>query len=177
MMGDTHAAIGGAAMLGDYAISAMMPGYVVYPAGIILGGWVIANIAALGPDIDSKGSIVSQLFGYPSKAISYGIRMGFGGHRKITHSFLGLLIVAFLLYIAVIAGLAPWVAIAIGVGWTSHVASDSLTVQGCPWFWPLDMHHYGIPLVRTGHESETRIVVPLAGFATLVFAVMLLMGK
>lgn len=177
MLGDTHAAIGGASFLGASAITAMMPGYIPYSAGILFGGWVLANIAALGPDIDSKGSIVSQLFGYPSKAVSYGIRMAFGGHRKITHSFLGLGIIAVLLYVSVMIGLAPWMAYAIGIGWASHVIADSLTVEGCPWFWPLDRHNYGIPIVRTGHELEMKGVVPLAGFATLIFALMLALGK
>jgi membrane-bound metal-dependent hydrolase YbcI (DUF457 family) len=177
MLGDTHAAIGGASFLGTCAITPLFPGYTVYPAGVILGGWVIANIAALGPDIDSKGSIISQLFGYPSKWLSYGIRMSFGGHRKITHSILGMLIVAILLYISVLIGMAQWVAYAIGVGWTSHVVADSLTTMGCPWGWPLDHHNYGLPLVRTGHELEMRVVVPLAGFFTFAFACMLALGK
>ncbi len=177
MLGDTHAAIGGAAFLGDCALTGLMPGYHPWSAGILLGGWVIASIAALGPDIDSKGSIISRLFGYPSKAVSFGIRKAFGGHRKITHSILGLCIIALLLYGGVTFGLGYWVAMAIGIGWVSHVLSDSITVQGCPWFWPLDHHNYGIPLVTTGHDSELKVIVPLAGFFTLVFAVLLAIGK
>lgn len=175
-MGDTHAAIGGAAFLGDCAIAGMAPGIHIWSAGVLISGWVIASISALGPDIDSKGSIISQLFGYPSQLISFGIRKAFGGHRKITHSILGLLIIAVLLYLAVMAGLPYWVGYAIGIGWVSHVAADSLTTMGCPWIWPVDLHNYGLPLVKTGSDVEMKIVVPLAGFFTLLFTGMLIWG-
>lgn len=143
----------------------------------MFGGWVIASIAALGPDIDSKGSVVSQLFGYPSKFASFGIRKAFGGHRKITHSILGLLIIAILLYFASLIGLPYWVALAIGVGWTSHIVADSCTTMGCPWLWPIDHHNYGLPLVKTGSEIEMKGVVPIAGILTALFSLMMVVGK
>ena len=174
VMGHTHSLIGGCTWLGVLALSAAS-GRVEATAGVALGGWIIANLAALGPDIDSKGSIGSQLLGWPTEGLSYIIRKGFGGHRQITHSLLGIAVVTGLLYLATKAGMASWVALAMGWGWVSHVASDSITVQRCPWLWP-SPRKFGIPLVRTNHESETRVVVPVTIGVSLIFIFMLLMG-
>lgn len=174
MMGKTHSLIGGAAWLGCLAVSALTKQEA--SAGVALGGWVIASLAALGPDIDSKGSTGSQLLGWPTEGLSFIIRKSFGGHRKITHSLLGIAIVCGLLFAAAKAGMADWVALAMGYGWVSHVLSDSITVQMCPWLWPLPTK-FGIPLVRTSHDSENKVVVPITIFLSVCFIFALLMGK
>ena len=175
MMGKTHSLIGGASWLGCLAGSVLVKGGSI-SAGVALGGWVISSLAALGPDIDSKNSTGSQLLGWPTELLSWGIRKGFGGHRQITHSLLGIAIVVGLLLASVKLGMASWVALAMGYGWVSHVLSDSITVQMCPWLWPRRTK-FGIPLVRTAHDSENKVVVPVTIALSLIFIFVLLMGK
>ncbi len=183
MMGHTHLLIGGAAWLGFQAIATMM-GHPEISAGVALGGWFVASFAALLPDIDTKNSLASKFFGWPTEFISWVIRKTCGGHRKITHSLLGEAIVLAFVWGAVAEWhLALWFGLAAAIGWTSHVVADMLTREGCPLLWPLSKYKFGVHLVTTGlekvkghHTSEWWIVSPMTIAATLVFAGMLMVG-
>ena len=59
--------------------------------------WLIPTVAVCGaailPDIDEPGSTVSREFGLVSEGFSFLVNKIAGGHRKLTHSLLGVGIV------------------------------------------------------------------------------------
>ena len=91
MMGKSHTAMGLAAGAGI--------GLAVF--GVNSSTWLIPAVAVCGaallPDIDEPGSSVSREFGLVSRGFSVVINKIAGGHRKLTHSLLGLAIVMALL--------------------------------------------------------------------------------
>lgn len=184
MMGPTHAMIGAASWLGGLA-ALNAAGSAPIGVAIGLGGTALAALLALMPDIDTKNSLGSKLMGPVTETLSFGIRKLFGGHRKITHSLLGVALVAVPLFACVQSlHLIPWVAAAIVTGWVSHIAADMLTREGCPLLWPIDMHDYGLHLVTTGldkkkghHTSEWWIIHPLSIVAVIGFSILLIIGK
>ena len=169
MLGKTHLTIGGAAWLG------CMYSQVVPAHGItaLSAGWFIAAIGALEPDIDTKKSMASQMFGPVTRGISYLVREAFGGHRKITHSILGAVIMSLFFYACIhLWFLIPWIAIAFMVGWVSHVVADMTTVQGCPLLWPASKHKFGLHLVHTGKNLEHYFIFPLALGANVLLLIL-----
>lgn len=176
MMGRTHWVIGGASWLGGL-VSVNTTGTVPLNPGVIAGGFAIASIAALLPDIDTKNSLASKMLGPITKLISFVIRKLFGGHRKITHSVLGWAIVGVSAYSLVLyAHLQPWAAASFMVGWSSHVIADMITREGCPLLWPVSKQKYGLHLVRTGFRLEKYLIRPLALAACVGFAALLIVG-
>jgi membrane-bound metal-dependent hydrolase YbcI (DUF457 family) len=184
MMGHTHLLIGGATWLG-YQAMATGTGQPAVSAGIAFGGWVAASYAALLPDLDSKKSLASQMFGWPTEGLSYLIRTVGGGHRKITHSLVGLGLVTLLTFGAVNTWhLGHWVAVSVLLGWISHVVADMLTKEGCPLLWPISSHNFGIHLITTGmgkkhghHTMEWWLITPLSTIVTFVSMAALLVGR
>lgn len=95
-----------------------------------------------------------------------------GGHRFLTHSLLGLVLVGFLFYwlLGVLHPIMPHVAIfyvwiALMIGMLSHLIMDTLTKEGVPWLLPVPVK-FGFPPVKrlritTGKWTETLIVVPI----------------
>ncbi len=69
--------------------------------GVDSSTWLIPAIAVCGaallPDIDEPGSSVSREFGFVSRGFSFLVNKIAGGHRKLTHSLLGLAVVMALL--------------------------------------------------------------------------------
>ncbi len=183
MMGKTHFPIGMASWLGVMAaIQSVHPGY-LNPV-MVLAGTAIAGVAALEPDIDTKNSLASKMLGPVSGAVSFGIRKAFGGHRKITHSLIGAVIVTGLI-LAMVAGFhwPAWIAGAFVAGWCSHVIADMLTKEGCPLFWPLSDYKFGVHLVTTGldkkkghHTSEYWVVRPMAVASIVGFGALIAIG-
>jgi len=178
MMGHTHWIIGGASWLGVLAFAGTPS-----PA-VAAGGFALASVAALCNDIDTKNSMASKALGPVTGLISFTIRKLFGGHRKITHSLLGWALVTLTLFGCVSSlHLIPWIAIAVIVGWSSHIAADMLTKEGCPLLWPISKTNYGLHLVTTGldkkrghHTSEWWVIRPLAVLAVIGFSLMLMIG-
>lgn len=183
-MGHTHLLIGGASWLTLQAVLTAN-GQPEVTAGIALGGYMLASYSALLPDLDSKGSLASKFFGWPSEGLSFVVRKIGGGHRKITHSGLGLVLVLAALFAAMSAFHMPrWCAVALAIGWLSHLVADMLTREGCPLLWPLSAHNFGLHLVTTGlakknghRTSEWWIISPLAVLATVIAPLCLLAGK
>jgi len=183
MMGHTHWIIGGASWLGALS-AANVAGNAPLSLGMVAGGWAIATVSALVPDIDTKNSMASKSLGPVTEAISFGIRKLFGGHRKITHSLLGLGLVMLTLAGCISSlHLIPWIGFAVVIGWSSHVVADMLTREGCPLLWPISETKFGLHLVTTGlekkkghHTSEWWLIRPLAVIATIGFSVLLLIG-
>ena len=173
MMGRTHLVIGGAAWLA-LAASHTMP---YYGAAAIAGGWFLSALAALGPDLDQKQSMGSRLLGPITQGISWVVRAVSGGHRKLTHSLLGMAIVLGLIGACItMLHLVLWVGLAIMVGWMSHIAADMITVEGCPLLYPVSRAKFGLHLMHTDHAAEHVLVLPLALLANLMFIWMVIRG-
>jgi membrane-bound metal-dependent hydrolase YbcI (DUF457 family) len=172
MMGHTHWVIGVATWLGILAFTA-----VSHAPAVVFGGTVIAAVAALCADIDTKNSMASKALGPITGAVSYLIRTLFGGHRKITHSILGMILIATGVYAMTHAFHWPvWIGLAILAGWASHIGSDMLTREGCPLLWPVSKTKYGLHLVTTGKRVEKYIIRPMALAGLVGFAAMIMIG-
>lgn len=174
MLGHTHWVIGAASWLSVLVFS---PTIFSHSPAVVFGGTAIAAVAALCADIDTKNSMASKALGPITGALSYFIRTLFGGHRKITHSILGMILVATGVYAATLGFHWPiWIELSILIGWASHIASDMLTREGCPLLWPVSKVKYGLHLVTTGKRVEKYLVRPLALAACVLFATLLIVG-
>lgn len=102
---------------------------------IVVGG----VIGALWADWDATGSTITTLTGRrtPVSWISLGVSrliQATLGHRGAFHS----LLVGGLFSLAAWYFLGPWVAVAFGGGYLSHLLLDKLLTRSrVPWFWPL----------------------------------------
>lgn len=94
------------------------------PAILLVGG-----CSSLLPDIDHTESIIGRLLLPISKAINERF-----GHRTITHSLIGVLIVAAIS--AAIFTANQQVAVAFFVGYLSAIVGDMMTKSGVKLFWP-----------------------------------------
>jgi membrane-bound metal-dependent hydrolase YbcI (DUF457 family) len=175
MMGATHWVIGGASWLGVLvALSAHGHSFGLLA---IAGGFAIASVSALEPDIDSKKSMASRMLGPITGAISWCVRTLFGGHRKITHSLLGWGIVTVIVFsLSYWLHIPYWIPLSIAVGWASHILADMTTRVGCPLFWPGNKHNYGLHLVETGKGLETMFIRPMSVVLCVVFGILLIVG-
>jgi membrane-bound metal-dependent hydrolase YbcI (DUF457 family) len=129
--GRTHALTGGAAWIGTMALT-MPPA-----AQPLVFGTALAMHAACMPDLDQAWASVRPV----SETAARIVRAASGGgHRHGTHSLLALGIVAVTAWLPVwLAGWPAWFALSITTGWAAHLATDSMTVAGCPWAWPLTL--------------------------------------
>lgn len=132
---------------------------------------VLANqIGGILPDIDQPtapfwrnlpiGGVIGKIF---DKLL--------GGHRFLTHSLLGLALVAFLSHwlLVFLQPIMPSVSIfivwlSLMIGMVSHLVMDSFTKEGVPWLLPIPVK-FGFPPVKnlritTGKWVETLIVIP-----------------
>jgi membrane-bound metal-dependent hydrolase YbcI (DUF457 family) len=105
-----------------------------------------------------------------------------GGHRHLSHSFLGL--VLFMLLFLGLLNLIPFPLIhntiyiilcAYGTGYVSHLFADSFTEAGVPWLFPLP-YHFGIPpiakmRIKTGKWFENLIIYPAVNFLLIIVVV------
>lgn len=172
MMGHTHWVIGAASWLGVLAFVT-----VSHNPAVVFGGTAIAAVSALCADIDTKNSMASKALGPITGALSYLIRTLFGGHRKITHSILGMILVATGVYALTLGLHWPiWVELSILTGWASHIGSDMITREGCPLLWPASKSKYGLHLVTTGKKVERYLVRPIALASCILFAVLIIAG-
>lgn len=126
-------------------------------------------IGGLAPDIDQPGA---KLWHYiPAGSVIGKIIDPFlGGHRTISHSFVGILLFGFLseLFLKSIAHVllvnmsTVWWAFMIG--YVSHIVMDIFTHEGEPLLFPLNIH-FGIPplkalRIKTGGIIEKLFVFP-----------------
>ena len=146
---------------------------------LTFAGAIIANdIGALIPDLDTAGN---RLWEFLPQGHNMGrvLRNIFYKHRTLTHSAIG----AYLLYrgfdwllpkifnSAYVDSTIILYAIMIGI--VSHLLSDSLTEEGIPVLFPINMN-FGIPpikalRVRTGSWIEQFIVYPLVWMYVIWF--------
>ena len=91
------------------------------------GEAIVAVVAALIPDLDSRPSYAGRLLPPLSGWIEHVF-----GHRGVTHSLLA----------QVVAGALAWALLPFGyflaliAGWVSHAIADMMTPSGVAWLWP-----------------------------------------
>lgn len=72
---------------------------------------------------------------------------------------------AFGLAVANLVGGGPWLALAVGPAYASHLFGDSLTPGGVPFLMPASSHGWSVGWFRTGQLGEKVIVAPLVSIA------------
>lgn len=176
MLGTTHQMF---ALLTAFWILTLYPvsvGPVVATLSIIA-----VMVGALTPDLDQPtANIWRRVLG--GKAIGNIFQKFSGGHRHMTHSLLGILVIGFISHWARLNLLHPAYAtpayiiwIAFMIGYISHPITDSLTDMGVPWLWPFNIKLKIPPgpeelRVTTGSWVElflTRGAIMLAGVLLL----------
>ena len=157
------------------AFAALITLGVLYPPDslnlVTSGGAVVGNIVgSLLPDLDQASNTLWHLTPLPPLTGGIGRKL-FLGHRTISHSILGILIVYFLLttFLPLIMNASyiniPIITASIMIGYISHLAADSVTKEGLPLLFPLKFK-FGLPpakalRITTGKFTEKFIVFPL----------------
>lgn len=137
----------------------------------IIASLIANQIGGIIPDIDQPTAPFWRnlpIGGYFGKIFSRLL----GGHRFITHSLVGLILVGWLLSV-VLQILSPimgtinlgyvWWSCMIGI--VSHLVLDSFTKEGVPWLLPIPFK-FGFPPLKifritTGKKAEYLLFVPL----------------
>ena len=88
------------ALSGALTFTAVAPVLHVTGAGLLAGAVFTAG-AATAPDIDEPGSTISRTLGFFTEAVSWVVHKISGGHRKGTHSVLGVAMFTFAAWVAV----------------------------------------------------------------------------
>lgn len=126
----------------------------------LVGFLVGVLIGATAPDIDRPRRWWARFLAHTA----------FGGHRHLSHSLVGALLASALAAL-LLSQVAPWVHIVptlpfLGfvAGYLSHLILDSLTTEGVPWFFPIQVY-LGFPpwsglRIRTGGLGEQFLAMP-----------------
>lgn len=141
---------------------------------------VVANqLGGIAPDIDQPTAPFWRnlpIGGFFGRIIDKML----GGHRFVTHSLVGLALLAFLFHwlLVFLQPIMPGVKIdyvwwAFVIGALSHLIMDTFTKEGVPWLLPVPVK-FGFPPLKafritTGKAVENFIVFPLLALA--LFAV------
>lgn len=88
---------------------------------------LVALLASLIPDLDSRHSYVGRLLPFISGPLEHQF-----GHRTMTHSLIVQVAIGALAYATLPFG---WF-LALFAGWVSHSLADMMTPAGVCWFWP-----------------------------------------
>ncbi len=88
---------------------------------------LVAMLAALAPDLDSRRSYLGRLLPFVSGPLEYHF-----GHRTLTHSLVVQCAVGAIAYSSLPFGYF----LALFSGWVSHSIADMMTTAGVCWFWP-----------------------------------------
>lgn len=131
---------------------------------------IIANIiGALLPDIDQASNRLWDLLP-GGNLIGEVLKNLFGGHRAVTHSVIGVVVVYKLIAWLIPQLLNPnfvdsqLVVVALMIGYVSHLVLDGLTEEGLPLMFPLKIN-FGFPpikswRIKTGKWFENWVVFP-----------------
>lgn len=133
----------------------------------LLGVGVFTILGAMIADIDNVASPAwrHKLLPWESRSTRNFLQ----GHRNISHSLIGLFLFSFV--IGLLLALVPLPHLnhallqqAFFLGHLSHLLTDSLTIQGVPWLYPIPFKFGFPPLsflrVRTGGWVEKLVVFP-----------------
>ena len=176
MNATTHAVFGIAALAGAALVTGADPPAYVYPAAVV---------AAWLPDIDNPRStlgnglsrlenptlnLLSRPLSWALKTTSF-VLVRTVGHRTLTHSLVGILILCML--VLLFLGRFPNLVLAIVAGYSSHVLADALNTRGVPLLWPIGRPIRLLPGgVRSGGAVE--VAVALVALAFALYALLLL---
>jgi inner membrane protein len=136
---------------------------------------LLAGAAALGsllPDLDASESKIKHLsiggikpFYLPSEMIYSQL-----GHRSFLHSLYGLAFCA--CSCLLLSPFTGWqAALALWLGYASHLAADAMTRSGIPWLYPQPRRYHLLPprlRLVTGSPEEEIVFVLLALSALLL---------
>ena len=160
-----------AAITGLIAVVIIMAPLPQLSLATIIAALFANQLGGVAPDIDQptaplwRNLPIGGLFGR-----FFGKMLG--GHRFLTHSLLGVALLALLAqwFLAIVQPIIPnmqvdivWWAFVIGM--VSHLIMDSFTKEGVPWLLPIPIK-FGFPPVRrlritTGKMVEKLIVLPV----------------
>jgi len=112
----------------------------------------LAALASALPELDHPESSIGSFF----RPISCRIKDRFG-HRTITHSFLGLGVVALLFSPLILISWVWWLAVMVGI--FSHIFLDIFNTQGVPWFWPYERRVGFFPRLKIETSSPAEGVI------------------
>lgn len=111
-----------------------------------------------------------------------------GGHRHLSHSFLGMIIISalYLLLLKILFLAIPpfnsinfnFVYLAFLIGYASHLFADLFTEMGVPLLFPLP-YHFGIPpdplgklRIKTGKWFENLIIYPSVNITLIIIIIL-----
>lgn len=177
MTGKTHQILGATAGL-TYLISTANPIYNPATFGAVL---VFSYIGALLPDIDQP---TGKLWHYLPFGDSVAkIPTKFLEHRNITHSILGVCLVAAVFHILFKPFPSYWgintqvVFVCTIISYMSHLLADMFTNEGIPLLFPYH-RFFGLPpkpfdgfRVATGKWFENLIIFPCLTFYLIIFVI------
>lgn len=175
MTGKTHQLLGITSGI-VYVVGSSQPNYNPATFGAVL---VCSSLLALLPDIDQPNGKLWHMI--PAGHALGKISDPFIAHRNITHSFLGLVIVAIGLHFLFKTFPTYWgidtqvLYVASMVSYSSHLFLDFLTNEGIPLFYPYK-RFFGFPpkpleggRVATGKWFENLVVFPAISLFLIIF--------
>ncbi len=168
MKARTHDLAAATALLGAVIIVPDLP---TMTLATVVTAFIANQLGGIAPDIDQPTAPFWR--NLPIGGI-FGRMVGkmLGGHRFITHSIIGMVLVGFLLklFLAFVQPILPSVQMdivwwAFMIGMASHLMMDSFTKEGVPWLLPIPVK-FGIPPVKhfritTGKWTENFVAFPL----------------
>lgn len=176
MTGKTHQVAGITVGLGYFLIQAP-PTYEPATLAAVLVG---SSVAALLPDIDQPaGAIWNKIpiFGHVAGHVAEEATFG---HRNLTHSLLGFVIIGGLLYWLLLKFPEYWginvhiLYISMMLSYAVHLLADTFTVNGIPVLWPWQ-RNFGIPpkpldgiRIETGKWFENLVLFPILNIVLLL---------
>jgi inner membrane protein len=142
-----------AAMTGLVAVVIVLSPLPPLSLATIIAAFVANQLGGIAPDIDQptapfwRNLPIGGIFG---KIIAKML----GGHRFLTHSIIGLVLMGFLLHwlLTFLQPIMPNVQIgyvwwAFMIGMFSHLVMDSFTKEGVPWLLPIPIK-FGVPPLK-----------------------------
>lgn len=130
-------------------------------------------IGGLFPDIDQPTSDLWDNF-RGGEFLSRYVCKFLGGHRHLSHSLVGTILIAIILdrvleaaaHIVLVDMTIIWWSFMIGV--VSHIAFDMPTKAGVPLFWPI-MTSIGLPPIRSLRMTSGKFIESMIVFPGLLF--------
>lgn len=160
-----------AAVTGLVAVTIVLSPLPPLSLATIIAAFIANQLGGIAPDIDQptapfwRNLPIGKFFGRFFGRI-------LGGHRFLTHSILGVVLMGFLVHwlLVFLQPIIPSVQIdfvwwAFMIGMISHLIMDSFTKEGVPWLLPIPIK-FGFPPLRrlrvtTGKWIENFIILPL----------------
>lgn len=141
---------------------------------------MMVMIGALTPDLDQPAAnLWHRMLG--GRTLGDIFHAFSGGHRHVTHSVIGIVIIAYAFHRLIATLITPeyhgaaylvWKAFMIG--YISHPILDTFTDRGVPWLWPLPFHLRippGSPAVRVTTSSFVELILVRGMFVVIAILI------